>query len=302
MKALVGGKVVCVKGKLAHDLVVKKTFLSLLLAPGFLFAESRPFIIDDFEVIRNFEEKAGAFAKEKSFPSAKVLIENLKNPDGIDVDDLPEVTAPASLEESVYIVGSVYDCGRCDRWHPGGLATAWVMGAEGVFCTNYHVLKSLKGEALAVASITGEVFPVTKILLADEENDIAIFQVKASGLVPLPLAKEFAKVGSKVSCLSHPNQRFFHHSFGKVVRYHYQRKTKKVKTQMMSISADFAKGSSGGPIFNEKNEVVGVVRSTNSIYYKEDKEKGQMNLQMVMKSCVPAFVIQDLLKEAMVTT
>jgi S1-C subfamily serine protease len=57
----------------------------------------------------------------------------------------------------------------------------------------------------------------------------------------------------------------------------------------MSITADYAKGSSGGPVFNDRGEVVGMVSSTSSLYYQTDspeapKEKGP--LQMVIKNCV----------------
>ena len=40
----------------------------------------------------------------------------------------------------------------------------------------------------------------------------------------------------------------------------------------MSVSAEFAKGSSGSPVINSKGEVIGIVSLTRSIYY--NKENG----------------------------
>ena len=63
----------------------------------------------------------------------------------------------------------------------------------------------------------------------------------------------------------------------------------------MFITADFAKGSSGSPILNNRGEIIGMVAATESIYYTETQEE-QKNLQMVFKNCVPSHSIRNLLK------
>jgi S1-C subfamily serine protease len=54
---------------------------------------------------------------------------------------------------------------------------------------------------------------------------------------------------------------------------------------MFSITADFAKGSSGAPVFNEFGAVIGSVNNTQSTYYSV-KNGVKDNLQMVFKNTV----------------
>jgi hypothetical protein len=60
----------------------------------------------------------------------------------------------------------------------------------------------------------------------------------------------------------------------------------------VSITADFARGSSGAPVLNDQGQVVAIVKSTDSVYYSENDER-QRDLQMVFKTCIPA---QNLLR------
>jgi len=65
----------------------------------------------------------------------------------------------------------------------------------------------------------------------------------------------------------------------------------------MCITADYARGSSGGPVLNEQGAVVGMVCSTRTTYYGEkDKEKDN-DVQMVVKFCIPADSIRLVLKQ-----
>ena len=93
-------------------------------------------------------------------------------------------------------------------------------------------------------------------------------------------------IGSSVSVISHPGQRYYCYTSGVVSRY-TQLRSKEGPAKAMTITADFARGSSGAPVMNDSGEVIGVVRSTESLYYKVEKGQ-QKNLQMVFKTCIPA--------------
>ena len=65
---------------------------------------------------------------------------------------------------------------------------------------------------------------------------------------------------------------------------------------MMQITADFARGSSGGPVLDARGRAVGMVASTGSVHYNNDHGE-QKNLQMVFKECVTADAIRALVQQ-----
>ena len=97
---------------------------------------------------------------------------------------------------------------------------------------------------------TGEVFEVVEVLAASKENDLVVFRVNGKGMKALRLGKP-AEVGEDVRVISHPNRNLYMQTTGEVSRY-FNPSLEKVKTGpvRMGITADYAKGSSGGPVMN----------------------------------------------------
>jgi S1-C subfamily serine protease len=140
----------------------------------------------------------------------------------------------------------------------------------------------------------GAVCPVKAVLAANAAGDVAIVQLGGTGFVPLAVAPA-APVGSDVFVISHPDSRFFTLSRGIVARYTTMTRGRKKNATMLQITAEYAKGSSGGPVLNTAGEVVGMVSSTMSVYYNDDHGK-QQDLQMVFNDCVTSRQILDLIK------
>jgi S1-C subfamily serine protease len=121
---------------------------------------------------------------------------------------------------------------------------------------------------------------------------VAILQVE--GLNPRPLAlAPGAPVGSPVRVISHPDGHFYTLTEGVVSRYLTVRRAE-TEVPAMAITADFARGSSGGPVFDDAGAVVGIATTTHSIYY--DEKGARDNLQMVIKQCVPAASVLKLVQ------
>jgi S1-C subfamily serine protease len=81
-------------------------------------------------------------------------------------------------------------------------------------------------------------------------------------------------VGNPVSVISHPGQRFYGMTAGIVSRY-FALAMHGTSVTRMAITADFAHGSSGAPVFNEFGNVVGMVTCTDSIYRSREGEPGR---------------------------
>ena len=143
----------------------------------------------------------------------------------------------------------------------------------------------------------GRVFPVKEVLASSQRNDIAIDRLdlpKGESLAPLPLQSD-QPVGSSIAVISHPDRHFYALSLGIISRYHHLQRKPNEKAAIMAITADYARGSSGAPVLNDRGAVVGIVASTNSVYYKNENGK-QENLQMVFKQCVPAASLLELIE------
>ena len=196
--------------------------------------------------------------------------------------------------KSVLVMGRLYNCGKCSKWHTS-MASAFAIGQDGIIVTNHHVLAKDEGEILGAMDNEGTIYAVEKVLAANQQDDLAILKLRDAKLIPMSLAKP-ANVGSDVWVISHPNRKLYTMTKGMVSRYQMILNNGQKPGRRMSITADYAKGSSGAPVFNRKGQVVGVVSSTSSIYYSVENGKKE-NLQMVVKNCIPVESIRELIQK-----
>jgi len=255
-------------------------------------------VINDAAMLRSMEKKMSDLVGTDIALKKKGLVEGLKKAEKTTEWEEKGTHCQGGgydeLSGSVYLISHTYDCGKCDKWHLGGVATAWCLRSDGLMVTNYHVLDSDKGEAWAVCSRKGEVFEVVEILAASKENDLVVFRVNGKGMKALRLG-DSAQVGDDVRVISHPNRKLYMQTSGEVSRYFTEPRKGKAGPVRMAITADYAKGSSGGPVMNAKGEVVGIVASTNSIYYNRGKDGDAENLQMVLKNTIPVSALRKML-------
>ena len=198
------------------------------------------------------------------------------------------------VSKSVLVMGRLYNCGKCSKWHTS-MASAFAIGQDGIIVTNHHVLEKDEGEILGAMDAEGIVYGVEKVLAANQEDDLAILKLRDANLIPMAIGKP-ARVGADVWVISHPNRKLYTMTRGMVSRYNMIMDNNRKHGRRMSITADYAKGSSGAPVFNRKGQVVGVVSSTSSIYYSVENGKKE-NLQMVVKNCIPVESIHELIQK-----
>lgn len=258
-------------------------------------------VVDDTAIKKNLTDGVGKWVEAKESTPGKDLINQL------DRKTCPLKLTPASTvtkkniydtcADSVVAIGSVYKCGKCSKWHGSGAATAWILTEDGVMVTNYHVFAGKTVAGFGIITRDGKVAPVVEILAANKQTDVAIFRVKGSGFKPFALGPD-AKVSSDLHIIAHPDSRFFTYTSGKVSRYYHKRTRNGPGTTLMAVTAEFARGSSGGPVIDSAGNVVGMVTSTQSIYYPPKKKTDKKGpFQMVIHNCVPVSSIRALIKK-----
>src|SRR5688572_16914997 len=146
----------------AFALVVGALAVSAPAAPPAQPAE--PKYVNDDEVYEQFFEKVEKLAKEKKLLAHKKLVAKM-NPRAAGITAAKPGTKALSPEEvyaaavnSIWIVGSVYQ-NKDGNWEYGTYATAWVLAADGVLVTNWHVFEDLNdGEVFGASDRHGNVY------------------------------------------------------------------------------------------------------------------------------------------------
>jgi len=213
--------------------------------------------------------------------SGHVTVERLPAPTDESLD-LPELYARCA--PSVYLLGGRYLCPNCERWHVR-IATAFAVTDDGLLVTNHHVLET-DYELLGASSPDGRVYSVVGAEGGDPEADLAVVRIEAA-TEPLPL-KSGSPVGAPVAVISHPRQRAYTLTEGILSRRYARARDGR---PALSITAEYAVGSSGAPVLDKTGAVVGVAAVTQALYADEEERR----LQMVVKECVPVEALIALL-------
>ncbi|MCH4553099.1 S1 family peptidase [Aestuariibaculum lutulentum] len=180
-------------------------------------------------------------------------------------------------------------------------ASAAVLSEDGLCVSNYHVFESIINQGQSImpqdslffaADSKGKVYPITKVLNYSKSADLATFKIDTRGekLTPVALGNDL-EVGSTVHTMTHPNQRAYYYTKGIVARN--SSFVNNPWENRCDITADYAKGSSGGPIFDDFGNLVAIVSSTNSIYAGDSNNP---EWQMVIKIAVPVSSVKKLIE------
>jgi serine protease Do len=260
---------------------------------------AKPVVVDDAELYRVLETEGTTLFDSKKAVPMKDLVDQLGRKQCSLTLAEPAVPSASAVDvytrckAGVVVIGGLYKCEKCGHNHCV-LASGFFLAESGAVVTNYHVVNSPKNLTLVAATADGKVYPVKSVLAASQASDLAIIQIDGSGFTPLPVLAN-VPVGADVLVLSHPDGRFFTLTRGIVSRYGRAMGDRR-GPPVLQITADYARGSSGAPVLDLSGEVVGVVSSTQSIYYNNDHTK-QEDLQMVVNQCVPAEEILKLVKK-----
>jgi serine protease Do len=135
---------------------------------------------------------------------------------------------------------------------PNGLGTGFVVRADGWIVTNLHVVAG--SDRVLVRLPSEKILPVVEVMNASPEHDLVVLRIEAKDLPPLALGDSGSvRPGDPVVAIGHPL------GFEDTVSNGLLSGVRKVDGMvLLQVSAPIAPGSSGGPLFNEQGEVIGV--------------------------------------------
>lgn len=133
------------------------------------------------------------------------------------------------------------------------LGSGFVVRPNGWIATNLHVV--VGGSRVKVTLRDGRELDVVEVLSASPEHDLALVRVDAHGLPTVPLGdSDKVRTGDAVVAIGNPLGLEDTVSNGLVSA---KRKLDD-GMEVLQVSAPIAPGSSGGPLFNDRGEVIGV--------------------------------------------
>ncbi len=136
----------------------------------------------------------------------------------------------------------------------GGFGSGVVLDATGVLVTNLHVIRGQTQVSITLAN--GDVYDDVTVVDIDERRDLVLLKIKAFNLTPATFGdSEQVQVGEKVVLIGSPQGRNITVSEGVISAS----RDSGEGYQLFQISAAASPGSSGGAMFNEYGELIGIV-------------------------------------------
>lgn len=227
---------------------------------------------DDPEYINDRAIRRAIEARGQALFDAGKTVENTTLQDQVGREGKHDAAPPAeftlvedgeglydAVDDGVLVISRLYLCGKCDRLH-GNNASGFVISRDGLAITNHHVMENDDELTKTFVAMTrgGKVYPIVEVLASSDKHDLALIRLGVGDdeLSPVPIARG-AAVGEDVHVVSHPKGRFYEYSRGHIGRFLLSPRNK--NTRRISVTSHYGGGSSGGPIFNDKGQVVAVV-------------------------------------------
>lgn len=157
--------------------------------------------------------------------------------------------------EGVLVLAALRKGEKKDEWAVRR-SSAFVLTANGVIATCYHCVDDGEYLTLGAMAFDGKVYAVREVLAADKGADVAILQLDASGLRPLPL-RPYVPVGTEVYVLGHPGRLHYTFTGGMVSRRFYDCVAGR-RAAALEVTARMAGGGSGSAVVDRTGAVVGV--------------------------------------------
>ena len=134
----------------------------------------------------------------------------------------------------------------------GAQGSGFFINSRGIAVSNYHVFKGSSRGLETIKTNSGS-YKVESVLASSEENDYIVFKVAAIGAFPsLKIAGSLPRVGEDVFAIGAPEG--LEHTLSKGIVSSYRG----LGQSVIQTTTEITHGSSGGPLFNMRGEVIGI--------------------------------------------
>jgi S1-C subfamily serine protease len=135
---------------------------------------------------------------------------------------------------------------------PFAFGSGFIVRADGIVVTNHHVIDGAFTVSVSVS--TGDIFDDPVVLDSDVRRDLAVLKVKALKLPTCRIGdSDSVEIGQHVIAIGNPKGLSQTVSDGIVSAVRQS-----TGYRMLQLTAPISHGSSGGPLLNDRGEVIGV--------------------------------------------
>lgn len=140
--------------------------------------------------------------------------------------------------------------------------SGFIISSDGYILTNYHVIEMAHRSNLPITVVLGDGSEYTARIVGFEAvNDVALLKINASGLNPAILGdSDEIRVGERIYAVGNPiGDLIYTMTDGIVSALDREVTVDRIKINAFQFSAAVNRGNSGGPIYNQRGEVIGIV-------------------------------------------
>lgn len=198
-------------------------------------------------------------------------------PQGVQLPTMrTEVLDPVEVaqiaREALVRVGWYYLCHRCDNWHLN-LSGGYAIGECGVIAACYHSVDpdgrdDMREGYLVALDGDLKVLPVRAVIAANETMDTVLLRIEGGRFTALALNDQ-TRPGERAFLLSDPLGQTGYFSAGMINRFYWQGRGRHhnadrldgVGQLRINVSTDWAPGSSGAAVLDDRGNAIGHVKS-----------------------------------------
>ncbi len=199
-------------------------------------------------------------APEKSVLNGEFAIEQVSSGNEYNYKKMIELTENSVVEITTSkVVSGTF----MQQYISSGAGSGVIVTSDGYIATNHHVVDG--AENITVKLPNGESYPAT-LIGSDEDRDLAVIKIDATGLVPVTFGKSSNLVkGDIVIAIGNPLG-----SLGGTVTEGIISALERTividgdKMTLLQTTAAINPGNSGGGLFNSAGELIGIVNAKSS--------------------------------------